>query len=88
MVYMKVIDKVIYLGITLQNAEGWRNKITPIKENGKQTSPATNKCLTMTPNIKVRMLENACEMSENLSSLICDVHFPARKKAIISCMMK
>jgi hypothetical protein len=61
----EIIDKFKYLGITLENAGGWRNQKASIKAKGNQSLTAVDKCLATTPNIKFRTLEYIYEMCES-----------------------
>lgn len=59
---MRVADKINYLQVTFENEGGWNRQETSTAVNGNQTLLAMHKCLVGSPDIKVNILENVCEM--------------------------
>jgi hypothetical protein len=58
----EVVHKFSYLGVTLYSTGSWNKKETLVKMKGDQALRAIDKCISVTPNIKVQMLENVYEM--------------------------
>jgi hypothetical protein len=58
---IETVDKFKYLGITSENTGGWRNQKASVKVKGNQALTASDKCLAITPHMKVRTLENIYE---------------------------
>ena len=59
---IEVVDKFNYLGVTLDSTGSWNTQKTLAKMKAYQALRATGKCIAVTPDIKVQMLENIYEM--------------------------
>jgi hypothetical protein len=57
-----VVNEISYLGKTLESARGWNRHKMKQMVKGNQSLVATDKHLTRTPDMRVQLLENACEM--------------------------
>jgi hypothetical protein len=55
---IEVVKEINYLGVTLESSGAWSNQ----KVKGIQSLVATDKCLTRTPDMGVKLLENVYEM--------------------------
>jgi hypothetical protein len=56
-----VADEINCLGVKFESSSWNRQKLKEIRK-GNQTSVAIHKCLASTPDIRVKILENVCEM--------------------------
>jgi hypothetical protein len=67
----KVVNEVSYLGIILESTGGWNRHRMKQMVKGKQSLVAIDKCLTRTPDMRIQLLENVCEM-------VCESRFMYR----------
>jgi hypothetical protein len=65
-----VVYEISYLGVSLENAGGWKKYKMKQTVKGNQTLVAIDKCLTRTPDMNLNILENIYEMMCE-SRLIC-----------------
>jgi hypothetical protein len=69
-VYDQIIDgegAISYLGVILESTEEWNKHKSKQMVKGNQFLAATDKCLTRTPDMKVKFLENVYEILYELS---------------------
>jgi hypothetical protein len=59
---IEVVDKFNNLGVTLDSTGRWNKQKTLAKMKGCQALRVIDKCIAVTPDIKVQMLENIYEM--------------------------
>jgi hypothetical protein len=59
---IEVVDEFNYLGVTLDSTGSWNKQKTLAKIKGYQALRAIDKCIAVTPDIKVQMLENIHEI--------------------------
>ena len=61
MVKREVTDQFNCLGKILVNTGGWKKQKASVRTKGYQASVASDKCLPVSPNIKVHALKNKYE---------------------------
>lgn len=62
MVKREVMDQFNYLGKILVNTGGWKKQKASVRAKGYHACVASDKCLRISPNIKVHALKNKYEM--------------------------
>jgi hypothetical protein len=55
---MEIVKEINYLQVTLESSGGWTKQKAKQKVKGIQSLVVTNKCLTRTPDMGVKLLEN------------------------------
>ena len=53
---LKVVNKIVYLGVTMKDMGGGEKEKGRIEAIGNKTRSGNSNCLTRTPNMKVDML--------------------------------
>jgi hypothetical protein len=59
---IEVVKGIDYLGVTLESSGEWSKQKAKQKVKGIQSLAAIDKCLTRTPDMGVKLLENVYEM--------------------------
>jgi hypothetical protein len=59
---IEIVKEIDYLGVTLESSGGWSKEKAKQKVKGIQYVAAIDKCLTRTPDMGVKLLENVYEM--------------------------
>jgi len=56
------VDNFNCLGVTMESTQGWNKLKTQTETKGYQTITAIDKCVLVTPSIKVQILDNMYQM--------------------------
>jgi hypothetical protein len=59
---IEIVKEIDYLGVTLESSGGWSKQKAKQKVKGIQYLAAIDKCLTRTPDMEVKLLENVYRM--------------------------
>ena len=59
---IEVADKFNYLEVMFRSTGGWNKQKLLVKTKGYQAVIAIDKCISVTPSVKVQMVENMYEM--------------------------
>jgi hypothetical protein len=60
---IEVVKEIDCLGVTLESSGGWGKQKVKQKVRGIQSLVAIDKCLTRTPDMRVKLLESVYEMA-------------------------
>jgi hypothetical protein len=66
-----VAEEINYLEVTFESSSGWKRQKLKIIAKGNQTLVSIDKCLARTPDIRVKILENVCEMLSESRTMYC-----------------